>query len=67
MMQQKVSIADKFLLTITEASEYFNIGQNKIRWIIKEYDNNDLTLSVGNKQLIKKKRFEEFINSISSI
>lgn len=67
MIQQRIPISEKFLLTITEASEYFNIGQNKIRWIIKEYDNKDLTFSVGNKQLIKKKHFEEFINSVSSI
>ena len=67
MSKQKVPISDKFLLTITEAAEYFNVGQNKIRWIIKEYANNDLVLSVGNKQLIKRKHFETLLENVSSI
>ena len=39
MDKEKVPIADKALLTVDEAAEYFNIGKNKIRELteLQEY------------------------------
>ena len=31
MQTETVKISDKFLLTFPEASQYFNIGENKLR------------------------------------
>ena len=33
---KQVQIKDKFCLTIEEASEYFNIGEKKLRKIVSE-------------------------------
>lgn len=56
-----VPIWEKYNLTIEEAAEYSNIGENKIRELIKD-PNCKFVLSVGNKKhLIKRKKFEEFL------
>ncbi|MCM1386445.1 MAG: excisionase family DNA-binding protein [Bacillus sp. (in: Bacteria)] len=55
-----VPIADKMNLTISEAAVYSNIGENKIRELIKRRDC-DFVLAVGTKNLIKRKKFENYI------
>ncbi|HJI48696.1 MAG TPA: excisionase [Oscillospiraceae bacterium] len=57
----------KYALTITEASEYFNIGQTKLRKIVMENKYNDFSIMNGNKILFKRKRFEEWLDQIDSI
>ena len=34
-MKESIPVKDKFLLTINEASEYFNIGQKNMRRIFR--------------------------------
>lgn len=61
-----VPIHEKANLTLEEASQYFGIGQTKL----KELTNSDkcpYVLWVGNKRLIKRKKFEEFLNHQFSI
>ena len=36
-MKQPIPVKDKFLLTINEASEYFNIGQKNMRRIAEDH------------------------------
>ena len=50
-------------LTIEQASEYSNIGENTLRQYIKDNPNERFILYVGKKILIKRK---EFIESNSS-
>lgn len=57
----------KYALTITEASEYFNIGQTKLRKIVMENKYNDFSIMNGNKILFKRKKFEEWLDQIDSI
>ena len=52
----------KMLLSIREAAEYSNIGINKIDEILKQ-PNCPFVLYVGTKKLVKRKAFEEFIES----
>ena len=56
----------KMLLSIREAAEYSNIGINKIDEMLKQ-PNCPFVLSVGTKKLVKRKAFEEFIESKVSI
>lgn len=51
----------KTTLTIKEAAEYSNIGINKIESLVNE-PNCDFVLYVGRKRLIKRNRFEQFID-----
>lgn len=55
-----VPIADKMNLTITEAAAYSNIGENRIRELVKKKDC-DFALAVGAKILIKREKFEKYI------
>lgn len=52
----------KMLLSIREAAEYSNIGINKIVEMLKQ-PNCPFVLYVGTKKLVKRKAFEEFIES----
>lgn len=51
----------KLALTIREASEYSNIGINKIESLLKD-PRCTFVLYVGTKKLVKRKEFEEFIS-----
>ena len=55
-----VPIYHKCLLTIEEAAEYSNIGQNRINALLKE-PRCSFVLYVGKKKLVKREAFEEFI------
>ena len=54
-------MSEKYLLTIDEAAEYFNIGKNKLRDMIKEPCCN-FVLFNGKKALIKKNRLESYLD-----
>ena len=59
---ERVPIHLKMTLTIKEAAEYSNIGINKIDAMLKQ-PNCPFVLFVGNKKLVKRREFEEFIHS----
>lgn len=59
-MKNTLSIAEKSLLTLEEAAEYFNIGINRLRTMTNEL-NCPYVLWIGSKRLIKRKPFEEFL------
>ncbi len=59
-MKENVPISEKALLTLEEAAEYFSIGINRLR-IITADENCPYVLWVGNRRLIKRKPFEEYL------
>jgi len=65
--EEKVAINEKYNLTIKEASQYLNIGEKKIRQLIENNCNPDFILMNGTKTLIKRKKFEQFIDDSSAI
>lgn len=67
-LQEEVSVplGEKYLLTIKEAAIYFNIGQKKMRRIAEDYIGN-LAIFCGNRYLIKRKKFEDFIDKTSGL
>ena len=67
-LQEEVSVplGEKHLLTIKEAAIYFNIGQKKMRRIAEDYIG-DLAIFCGNRYLIKRKKFEDFIDKTSGL
>ena len=50
-----------YSLTIKEAAAYSNIGINKIEELLKQ-PKCDFVLYVGNKKLVKRKEFEQYIS-----
>ena len=60
-LQEKVSIENKFALTVKEAAEYFNIGEHRIRELTDKKDC-PFVLWIGSKRLVKRKKFEEYLS-----
>ena len=58
---ESVPIHLKLTLSIKEASEYSNIGINKIDSMLRT-PNCPFVLFVGTKKLVKRKEFEHFIS-----
>ena len=59
-MKQPIPVKDKFLLTINEASEYFNIGTKNMRRIAEEHLDS-FSIFQGNRYLIIRSKCEEYI------
>lgn len=67
MSKQTVDIKDKVLLTFSEASQYYNIGENKLRNMASMERNPSWLLYNGHKALIKRVLFEELLLKTASI
>ena len=65
--QSIVPIWEKYALTIYEATEYFNIGEHRLRQLVKENCRADFVLLVGTNVEIKRKLFEKFLDEINSL
>lgn len=58
---------EKCLLSITEASHLFGIGQHRLRDIVRDDYNCDYHLMVGRVIKIKRKTFEEYLLKVQQI
>ena len=56
-----VPLCEKWLLTIPESAAYFGIAQNRISDLALQ-DGCKFVVFVGSKKLIKRKKFEEFLD-----
>ena len=65
-MKDKIALSQKSLLTLEEASAYFNIGVCKLRELTND-ENCPYVLWNGSKRLIKRKPFEEFLYNSYSV
>ena len=65
--ETKVQIQNKFCLTIDEALIYFNIGEKKLRKLVSDNLDSGFIIQNGVKFLIKRKRFEDFLNDLTAI
>lgn len=65
--KKSIPIWEKFTLTISEASEYFNLGEKKMRFLADNYNDYGFVLQNGNKLLIKRRKFEDFINETNAV
>ena len=58
---------EKYMLTLREAAEYFHIGEKKMRQVVEENQNAEFLLESGNRVMIKRKLFEQFLDRASVI
>ena len=58
---------EKYMLTLREAAEYFHIGEKKMRQIVDDNTDAKFLLENGNRVMIKRKLFEEYLNNASVI
>ena len=59
-------VSEKFMLTIKEAAPYYNIGMKKLRRLAED-NLGVFSVYSGNRYLIVKSKFEEFILNSSEI
>lgn len=59
-----IPISEKYMLTIKEASEYFNIGIKNMRRMA-EQNTGFYAVFLGNRYLIVRKKFEEYMDSLT--
>lgn len=62
-----VPIKDKLNLTIEEAAAYSGISETTLRKRISEKNNYDFILMNGTKTMIKRKKFEQFLERVDAI
>ena len=65
--ETQVQIQNKFCLMIDEAVIYFNIGEKKLRKLVADNLDSGFIIQNGVKFLIKRKRFEDFLNDLTAI
>ena len=65
-MRKEVPIWEKANLSIDEAASYFNIGTGKLREMTNK-DDCAFVLWCGSKRLIKRQKFEEYLNKSFSV
>lgn len=66
---KEIPVWEKFLLTVREASMYFNIGENKLHKIVNDYMDSDYKFIIqnGSRAMINRRKFEDFLNQTTSI
>lgn len=67
MSRNNIPVWEKYTLSIEEASEYFRIGENKIRRLAEENKDANWILYNGNRIQIKRKQFEKIVDEINAI
>ena len=65
--EQLVPIWEKYTLTVEEAAAYFHIGENKLRNIIHDNPDANFILWNGSRAQIKRRLFEDYIDSCQAI
>lgn len=66
MVNQKIPVNEKYMLSINEAAQYFSIGVKKMRRLAED-NLGVFAVYSGNRYLIIRSKFEEFLQKTSSI
>jgi excisionase family DNA binding protein len=67
MEKEKTAITEKYTMTVPEASAYFGIGQKKLRRLCENHTIDSFAVYSGNRYLIIRTKFEEFLQQASEI
>lgn len=61
-----IRLSEKALLTIKEAAAYSSIGTHRLQELCKE-ENCDFVVKNGNRFLIKRQEFDEWIRKLKEV
>ena len=64
---EQVKLCEKYALTIEQAEDYFGIGSKKIRSLVSLYKDARWYLMNGERTLIKRRLFEDFLDQTQAI
>ena len=65
-MKNDIPVGERYLLTIKEAGAYFNIGVKKMRRLAEE-NLGTFAVFTGNRYMVIRPKFEEFLCGISTL
>ena len=67
MRTNEIPYWEKYMLTLREAAEYFHIGEKKMRQNVDDNLDANFLLESGNRIMIKRRLFEEYLDRASVI
>ena len=67
MSTNEIPIWQKYTLSIEEVAEYFRIGQKRLRQMVADNPSADYILLNGNRVQIKRKLFEDYIDTATTV
>lgn len=67
VQDRTVPVWKRYALTVTEAADYYHIGENKLRMIAEEHPEADFVIMNGNRILLKRQKFEEFLDNATVV
>lgn len=62
-----VPLWHRYTMTIEEAAEYYHIGEGKLRSLVDAHPNEDFYVKNGNRVLIKREKFERFLDQATAV
>ena len=62
-----VPIESRYAMTVEDAAEYFSLGQKKIRSLADDNPTAGFALQNGNRLLIKRRAFEDFLDRLDAV
>ena len=65
--KNEVLLWKKYALTLSEAAQYFGIGERKLQQIADDNRDTGIVIYNGVKLLFKRERFSEGLNEVNSI
>ena len=65
--ESKIPAYLKYSLGIEEAARYYGIGEKKLRQIIAENPAGDFYLEIGKKILLKRSKFEAYLDASTAL
>ena len=66
-MESKIPVWRKYSLNVSEAAEYYGIGEKRLRQLAYENHGSDFILEIGTHIRFKRKLFEEYLDSSDSL
>ena len=67
MRTNEIPYWEKYMLTLREAAEFFHIGEKKMRQIVDDNLDANYLPESGNRIMIKRKLFEEYLDRATVI
>ncbi len=62
-----IPVWERYALTVTEAAEYYHIGEAKLRRLAEEHPDAEFIIMNGNRVLFKRQRFEKYLDNATVI
>ena len=67
MDNYNIPVWRRYTLTIEEAAGYYHIGEGKLRRLIDQNPHGDFYVMNGNRALIKREKFENYLDQATAV